>query len=152
MVFRQLRDLLDWAQAFHVALTKHYQELAKSQPDARLRLALEFLAGREQRIAEAMAAYLANTGEGLLDTWLRDSAQFGHPSVLQRIPKCLGCADVHDVLANALTAHRTLQDMYRVRAELAQVPEEEELFHQLAQQQDAEVRLQARDLARLDFT
>jgi hypothetical protein len=41
--------------------------------------------------------------------------------------------------------------MYLLRAELAEMPEEAELFQQLAAHQDAEARLQSRDIARLEI-
>ncbi|WP_163560813.1 2-hydroxyacyl-CoA dehydratase [Halomonas sp. NO4] len=151
MAFRQVKDLLNWVHDFHDTLAKQYAELAETASDERMRMALVFLADREGRMRDAMAAYLQDANDGLLNTWLIDSQEFGHPSVLDRIPRCLGCHDVQDVLANVMTAHQTLKDMYRLRAELAEVPEESELFTQLAEQQEAEARLQTRDLARLEM-
>ncbi|QJD58245.1 hypothetical protein HG264_04625 [Pseudomonas sp. gcc21] len=49
-----------------------------------------------------------------------------------------------------ITAHQLLKDMYRLRAQLASIPEETELFDMLANNQDAEARLQTRDIGRLD--
>ena len=151
MAFRQVRDLLGWIRDFHEQLGKQYVRLANQQQDERMKMALVFLADRERRMQEGMAAYLKDADEGLLTTWLIDSQEFSHPGVLERIPQCLGCHDVHDILANVTTAHQTLKDMYRLRAELASIPEETELFERLAEQQDAEARLQTRDIARLDI-
>jgi len=151
MAFRQVRDLLEWVHDFHERLGRQYSGLAEEAADERMKMALVFLADREARLRDAMAAFLEDADQGLLTTWLIDSQQFGHPSVLERIPPCLGCHDVQDILANVMTAHQTLKDMYRLRAELAEIPEEAELFTQLADQQEAEARLQTRDLARLDM-
>lgn len=151
MAFRQVKDLLAWIHDFHVQLSNQYADLAETATDERMKMALRFLADREGRMRDAMSAYLEDADQGLLTTWLIDSQEFGHPSVLARIPPCLGCHDVQDILANVMTAHQTLKDMYRLRAELAEIPEETELFRQLAEQQDAEARLQTRDLARLDI-
>ncbi len=151
MAFRQVKDLLGWVHDFHEQLGSQYARLAETATDERMKMALVFLADRERRLRDGMAAYLEDADEGLLTTWLIDSQQFGHPSVLERIPPCLGCQDVQDILANVMTAHQTLKDMYRLRAELAEIPEEAELFRQLAEQQDVEARLQTRDLARLDI-
>lgn len=151
MAFRQVKDLLEWVHDFHDRLGKQYAGLAETAPDERMKMALVFLTDRERRLQQGMRDYLEDADEGLLTTWLIDSQQFGHPSVLERIPPCLGCHDVQDILANVMTAHQTLKDMYRLRAELAEIPEEAELFQQLAEQQDAEARLQTRDLARLDM-
>jgi len=150
MAFRQVQDLLEWIHDFHRQLGAQYTHLAETAPDERMKMALVFLADRENRLRDGMAAYLEDADHGLLTTWLIDSQEFGHPGVLERIPPCLGCHDVQDVLANVMTAHQTLKDMYRLRSELASIPEEAELFRQLAEQQEAEARLQTLDLARLD--
>jgi hypothetical protein len=151
MAFRQVKELLAWIHDFHEQLGHQYARLADEQQDERMKMALVFLADRERRLQEGMAAYLGDADEGLLTTWLIDSQEFVHPRVLERIPQCLGCHDTHDILANVMTAHQTLKDMYRLRAELASIPEETELFTHLAEQQDAEARLQTRDLARLEI-
>ncbi|MFO8045369.1 MAG: 2-hydroxyacyl-CoA dehydratase [Halomonas sp.] len=151
MAFRQVKDLLAWIHDFHEQLSLQYVHLADNQQDERMKMALVFLADRERRMQEGMMAYLGDANEGLMTTWLIDSQEFGHPQILERIPRCLGCHDVHDILANVLMAHQTLKDMYRLRAELSSIPEETELFTRLAEQQDAEARLQTRDLARLNM-
>ncbi|MBS9403453.1 2-hydroxyacyl-CoA dehydratase [Halomonas sp. TRM85114] len=151
MAFRQVKDLLEWIHDFHARLSDQYTTLADQQPDERMKMALIFLAGREQRMRDAMARYLEDADEGLLTTWLIDHQNFAHPSLLERVPLCTGCHDVHDILANVMTAHQLLKDMYLLRAELAEMPEEAELFQQLATHQDAEARLQSRDIARLEI-
>lgn len=151
MAFHQVKDLLAWIHEFHQKLSEQYTRLAELQQDERMKMALVFLADRERRMQEGMVAYLQDADEGLLSTWLIDSQEFVHPRVLERIPDCLGCQDIHAILANVMTAHQTLKDMYRLRAELSSIPQETELFERLAEQQDAEARLQTRDIARLDM-
>lgn len=151
MAFRQVKDLIHWVVDFHDQLAKQYAQLADEQGDERMRMTLTFLADREGRMREALARYLEDAEPGLMATWLIDSQDFAHPRVLERLPHCLGCRDVQDILANVLTAHRMLTDTYRLRAELAAVPEEAELFQRLAENQDAEARLQTRDIARLEM-
>jgi len=151
MAFRQVKELLEWIVDFHEQLAKQYAHLADEQADERMKMALVFLADREWRMCRSMASYIEDAEPNLLKTWLIDSQDFGHPGVLSRLPRCLGCHDIQDVLANVLTAHQTLKDMYRLRAELAQIPEETELFTRLAENQEVEARLQTRDIARLEM-
>ncbi|MHB0776071.1 2-hydroxyacyl-CoA dehydratase [Halomonas sp. WWR20] len=150
MAFRQVKDLLGWIVDFHEQLAARYENLADEQQDERMKMTLTFLTDREQRMSRAMASYIEDAHPNLLKTWLIDSQDFGHPNVLARIPKCLGCRDVQEILANALTVHQTLKDMYRLRAELARTREEAELFENLMRNQETEARLQARDIARLE--
>lgn len=151
MAFRQVKELLEWTRDFHRLLADKYTHLAAEHSDERMRMTLEFLADRETRMSQAMEKYLNNDSTGLLGTWLTDTQDFVHPKILDRIPECPDCRDIQDILANALTAQQTLKDMYRLRSELAQIPQEEELFKDLLNNQDAEMRLQARDIGRLDM-
>ncbi|MWJ29508.1 2-hydroxyacyl-CoA dehydratase [Halomonas sp. ZH2S] len=114
-------------------------------------MTLTFLADREARMSRSMASYIEDAEPNLLKTWLTDSQEFNHPGALARIPECLGCTNVQDIHTNVLTAHQTLIDMYRLRAELAAIPEESALFERLAQNQETEAKLQSRDIARLEI-
>ncbi|WP_162893703.1 hypothetical protein [Marinobacter sp. Arc7-DN-1] len=56
------------------------------------------------------------------------------------------------MLKNTLQAHKTLTDIYELRSKLAQnAREAEELFRELAANQQAEARLQSRDIGRLEM-
>ncbi|MDO8863625.1 hypothetical protein Q6D67_18185 [Haliea sp. E1-2-M8] len=116
-----------------------------------MKMALGFLADREQRMQQNIARYLEDDKSGVLDIWLIDTSGFVHPRVLDRIPHCSDCRDVQDIPANAMAANQTLKDMYRLRSELAQIPSEAELFNELMKNQDAEMRLQVRDIGRLEM-
>lgn len=151
MAFRQVRELLQWVCDFHESLATKYNLLASEQGDERMKMTLDFLADREQRMRLSIARYLEDADSKLLDTWLIDTQEFVHPRVLDRIPRCPDCRDVQDILANAMAAHQTLKDMYRLRSELAQMPSEADLFNELMKNQDAEMRLQARDIGRLEM-
>ncbi len=151
MAFRQVKELLQWSRDFHRLLANKYTRLAGEHSDERMRMTLEFLADRETRMSQSMEKYLNDDNTGLLGTWLTDTQDFVHPNILDRIPECPDCRDIQDILAHAMTAHQTLKDMYRLRSELAQVPQEKELFKELVNNQDAEMRLQARDIGRLDM-
>lgn len=151
MAFRQVKDLLLWVMDFHQTLADKYSGLAREQSDERMKMTLEFLAGRELEMHRFMTRYMEGADPALLKTWLIDTQGFVHPRILERIPKCPDCRDVQDILINAMAAHQTLKDMYRLRSELAQVPKEAELFNELTKNQDAEMRLQASSIGRLDL-
>lgn len=151
MAYRQVKDLLQWTASFHETLGAQYRRLSTEHADERMKMALDFLADRAEHMHHSMIRYIESANSDLLDVWLLDSQEFVHPRLLDRIPRCMGCRDPQDVLANVLTAHQTLKDMYRLRAELGQMPAEKQLFQELADNQDAEARLQTRDLGRLDM-
>lgn len=151
MAFKQLKDLIEWITEYHEMLEKQYETLASSQDNERMRMALSFLASREHHLAEMMEDFLQDADDDLMDCWLVDSQGFDSRKISSHIPKCTGCEDIHDVHKNVMQANKILTDMYELRSMLAQNAREEELFRELAENQQAEARLQSRDIGRLEM-
>ncbi len=153
MRFHQVKELVDWAAGYHRRLAEQYTALAGGGGvDERVRMALEYLAERERKQEGDLTGYLDDGSDHstVLETWFDDPADFPHPPVLERLPECLDCESVQSVLATALTAHRTLQDLYTHRAELAGGSDEKTFFEALGAGHEAEVRRIARDIQRLE--
>lgn len=66
------RDVLQQAHAFHERLSLHYAELGVVAADERLRLLCDYLSGREQQLAGALARYMQDASLHLLDAWLQN--------------------------------------------------------------------------------
>ncbi|WP_192036431.1 2-hydroxyacyl-CoA dehydratase [Halomonas sp. YLGW01] len=152
MRFHQVRELVHWAADYHGQLAEHYGQRAKGKVSERVRMALEYLANHERTLQANLEVYFDDGSDhrGVLDTWFDDPADFPHLPVLDRLPESMSCDSVQDVLATALTAHKTLQDLYRHRADRASIEEEREFFSALAEGHDGEVRRLARDIQRLE--
>lgn len=152
MRFHRVRELLDWAVATHARLSRDYRAQAKTCDDERVRMALLYLADHEHAMQAGLARYLADDGDhrNALETWFSDTAEFPHPEVVDGLCQRLSGQTVDDVLATALTIHKTLEDMYRQRAATAPIEDERALFAALVAGHEAEVRRLVRDMARLD--
>jgi len=152
MRFHQVKELIDWAAGYHRVLAKQYASLARGDVGERVRMALEHLAERERKQAAELTRSLEQEGghSPVLEIWFDDADDFPHPPVLQRFPERIDCDSVQGVLATALTAHRTLQDLYAHRVELSAGSDERAFFESLANDHDAEVRRLARDMQRLE--
>ncbi len=153
MRFHQVKELVDWAAGYHRRLAEQYAALAAgADVDERLRMALDYLVERERKQESDLVGYLDDGSDHsqVLDTWFDDPADFPHPPVLERLPERLDGGSLQDLLSTALTAHRTLQDLYAHRAELAGSRDEKAFFEALAAGHDAEVRRIARDIQRLE--
>lgn len=152
MRFHQVKELVEWAANFHRRLAEQYTGLAGGEVGERVRMALEYLAEHERKMENDLTEYLADGSDHrkVLETWFDDPTDFPHPPVLERLPECIECASVQGVLATALTAHRTLQDLYDYRAERAVGREERDFFEALSRGHEAEVRRIARDMQRLE--
>lgn len=151
MRFHQVKELVRWAADYHGRLEAAYTELAGDAGD-RERMALEYLADHERRMQAELETYFGDGDDHrrVLETWFDDPADFPHPPVLERFPASLSGSGVEALLSLALTQHRTLQDLYRHRAEQAVGGEERDFFEALVQGEDAEVRRLARDMQRLE--
>ncbi|EPC00525.1 hypothetical protein L861_06180 [Litchfieldella anticariensis FP35 = DSM 16096] len=152
MRFHQVKDLVRWAADYHARLGDQYSELASSNVSERVRMALEYLAERERKMQAGLQGYFNDGNDhcNVLDTWFDDPADFPHPPVLDRLPECMDCASVQDVLATALATHKTLQDLYMHRADRASIEAERDFFVALATGHEGEVRRIARDMQRLE--
>lgn len=152
MRFHRVREVIDWAVQTHGRLATEYRAQAKACNDERVRMALLYLADHEHAMQAALARYLADDGDhrNALDTWFSDSAEFPHPEVVDGLCRTPCGRSVDEVLATALTIHRTLADMYRQRADTAPIEDERALFAALVAGHEAEVRRLVRDMARLD--
>lgn len=152
MRFHQIREIVSWAVRFHERLAQQYAALAKKSEDERVRMALTYLAEHEHQMQGGLARYLAADSEhrNVLDTWFSDLTELPHPDVLERLCGCMACTTVDSVLTTALTIHKTLEDMYRHRAEEAAIAAEQAFFASLADGHEAEVRRLVRDMARLE--
>jgi hypothetical protein len=115
-------------------------------------MALEYLAERELRLQADLLGYLDDGSDhrSVLDTWFDDPNDFPHPPVLERLPESIEGRSVSGVLATALTAHRTLQDLYAHRADRAGGNHEREFFEALAKGHEGEVRRLVRNMQRLE--
>lgn len=152
MRFHQVKELVEWAAGYHRRLAEQFTALAGGGTEERVRMALEYLAERERKQEGDLTGYLDDGSDHskVLETWFDDPADFPHPPVLERFPGCIDCETVQSVLSTALTAHRTLQDLYAHRAELAGGDDERAFFEALANGHEAEVRRIARDIQRLE--
>ncbi|MBA2778703.1 2-hydroxyacyl-CoA dehydratase [Billgrantia kenyensis] len=152
MRFHQVKELVDWAADYHARLADQYSRMAAAGDNERVRMALEYLTERERKMQNDLLGYLDDGSDHstVLETWFDDPNDFPHAPVLERLPESANGESVQNVLATALTTHRTLQDLYAHRAELSGGNDERAFFEALASGHEAEVRRIARDMQRLE--
>ncbi|MEQ6890538.1 2-hydroxyacyl-CoA dehydratase [Halomonas sp. CS7] len=152
MRFHQVKELVAWAADYHRGLAERYDRLAAGDVSDRVRMALEYLAEHERKMQTELTRYLEEGSDHrkVLETWFDDPADFPHAPTLDRLTESMACDSVQDVLATALTMHRTLQDLYAHRIEQASIEAVREFFAALASGHEAEVRRLARDMQRLE--
>lgn len=152
MRFHQVRELVRGAASYHADLADAYAGAATGDVGERLRMALDYLAEHERGMQAVLERYLSEDDEhrGVLDTWFDDPVDVLHAPVPERLLEGIPRDGVLPMLAAALTAHRTLQDVYAQRAEHAVSTAEREFFGSLIAEHEGEVRRLSRNLQRLE--
>lgn len=152
MRFHRVREVIEWAVRTHEQLAHDYDRLQRQCTDERTKMALRYLAEHERQMQAALSRYLADAGahRNVLDTWFDDGTEFPHPALVARLCDAVGDKAVADLLANALAIHKTMEDLYRHRAEGAPIGDEHDFFAALAASHEAETRRLVRDMSRLD--
>src|SRR5690606_42124719 len=67
--YRQIREILDWMQAFHERLSIEYQTMSQGQVRERVALLLEYLADHQKKLKNAIKQYEEGASEKLLNSW-----------------------------------------------------------------------------------
>lgn len=152
MRFQQVKEVIEWAVDTHARLAEQFAALSRGAGDERLKMASSYLAERERRMEEALTQYLDEDSQyrNALETWFNDGSQFPHPEVVDELTKSAP-ETTDDLLATALSIHKTLSEMYTRRAEAARVDSERALFKALVAGHNSEVRRIVRDFGRLEM-
>lgn len=150
MQFEQVKDVLNHVIAYHNELSSEYAKLAEQAHDTRVQMLLNYLAEHEEKLRAGLEGYQSGDHRSVLDTWMQNAPNIGHPKVLEELKGCLCCATFDEVRDLARRIHDTLADMYRSLASQAAIADERQLFESLADRQNAENRRLSRDAARLE--
>lgn len=150
MRFEQVKDVLEHVIDYHSELADEYHKLLEQAPDERTRMLLGYLADHEQQMRKGLEGYRSGDHRSVLNTWMQNTPDLGHPEALQEFRGRLCCTSVDEVLDLAERIHDTLGEMYRALATGAVIADERELFESLAERQVTEKKRLSRDVARLD--
>lgn len=153
MRYQQVKELVQWIADFHGSMADQYEKLAAIHSNDRVRMALEYMAERERQLQTEMQTYLHDSSahRGVLDTWFDDPVDYTKlPPVVDRLAEGKGCQSVQDVIDTALTAHQTIQEIYELRADRANVENDTEFFTMLAEDHDTEMKRIMQNLQRIE--
>lgn len=151
--FHQVRELVQWASAYHERLAGQFRSKAKeSDTDARLRMALGYVAEHEDNMHKELEQYLGDDSDhhAVLETWFEDAVEAPTASIDEVAPDALQADTVQDVLYTTLDSHKALMKIYEERAKGSPADSERELFDSLITQYKAEQRRFARNMQRLE--
>ena len=148
MRFRQTRDVIQHAQAFHLAIGERYHQLSEESERQRLKILLDYLSDRERMLAASLEQFTEETSQGLLDTWF----QFEDDEQRMKWPDCQLPTEVtSDTVLNAgLALTDCFIKLYREIATSADSEKVRQVFRNLMESEEQEKRTLARNVQMLD--
>jgi len=150
MRFRQVSEVLQWAQLFHDSLAKDYETLAKDHEKDRVGMLLHYLAEHQRALGLALQHYEEDAQASVLNTWFNRVPKIDLPPDLNSLAKALEKLDTRGVLDLAITFHDALIHIYQTLAMQTSIPTIEALFQDLAGQETQEKIRTVRDALRLE--
>jgi succinate dehydrogenase flavin-adding protein (antitoxin of CptAB toxin-antitoxin module) len=144
MRFTQVKEMFEQVGAFHGQLADYYEHLSDSTDQQRVKLLLDHLGSHERHLEETLKAYEGDTTRHVMDTYV----------------DCVGCDEifitcqqtpvtpdmtVQGVIGTAMDVDRCLQHFYRQVADKADSEAVREIFENLIEQEESELRNLALD-------
>lgn len=132
MRFCQVKEILEWVQAFHIELLDEYGRIKKETSDKRVLLLLEYLLDHERVLTESIANFGGKLADEVLNTWSQECPLIDLPSSKKELNGSLAGQEVSDIVNQAIKYHDVLIDAYRGLEQAAESDSVKELFANLA--------------------
>ena len=71
MRFKNTRDVLEHIRQFHQEVSDRYRRVSDETDKKRLKLLLDYISEREQKLADAISVFTEGTSDKVLDTWFQ---------------------------------------------------------------------------------
>lgn len=128
--FQQVRDVVSHIQAAHKQLRDALEQPRPDARDPRTRVMLEVLGREEQQLQVALAKYLADGSQALLDTWLQYVPDEDLLTTLHSI-RFTRDMSPDEAVARKLEFDEALMALLRQLADETAVPQVREFFSSL---------------------
>lgn len=150
MRFKQLSDVLDWAQALHHKLAELYRDRAGSHTQDRIGMLLTYLAEHENALALALEHFEEDADQRLVHTWYAQTPDIPLPDSFDELCETLNCETSAGLVALTLHFHDLLAKLYSALRDASPTPELVEVMDNLASMETREAMRTVRDAERLE--
>ena len=151
MRFTQVRNMLDQIRDFHGQLAEYYAQLSDKTEQQRLKLLLDHMSGHERDLQSSLAAYEEDAASQVMDTWV-DCIHCDEIITTCKQTPIEPETSVDGVIGVAMDVDRCLLHFYREAADKAETETVRDVFKNLIDMEEAELRklalnaLQAADM------
>ncbi len=139
MRYSQVRDMLDQVRDFHGQLADYYHQISESTDQQRIKLLLDHMSGHEQHLKDSLGAYEEDASRQIMDTWV-DCRHCNETLVTCQQTLIAPETSVDDVIRAALDVDNCLMRFYREVAEKVDSESVREVFRNLVDMEESELR------------
>ena len=145
MRFKNTRGVLDHVKHFHQAVSARSMEICGKSDEERIRVLLNYIADREQDLAQAVSTLTEDTDDSILDTWFQyttDDAALNSLLTDSIKPNM----SPGDIMSATMAISDHLLDMFRGMLDAAPTDALRQVFQNLLDHEQVEREKLARNL------
>jgi hypothetical protein len=132
MMFKKIRDILDYLQEVHTNISAYYHQLADSADKEKVLILINHLQEHNDRFKKIVSRYEKEEDKNQLDTWIQYSPQNMIDTEIE-IKELDHKMTIDEVLEKALKLDDWLENYYEYIADNAPSTKLKEEFHNLYQ-------------------
>ena len=151
MRYTQIRNTLDQVRDFHGQLAEYYSQLSEKAVQQRVKMLLDHISRHERNLQSSMAAYEEGASRQVMDPWV-DCSHYEETIATREQTPIAPDLSLDGVVKLAMDVDRCLLRFYREVAAKAETETVREVFRNLIDMEEAELRklafgaLQAMDI------
>jgi len=139
MRFTQIRNMLDRVRDFHGQLAEYYSRLSDQAAQQRVKMLLDYMSSHEKNLQKSMAAYEDDASRQMLDSWVACKRCETILAMCEQTPIAPEMS-VDGVTRVAMDVDRCLMRFYREVAECVESETVRDVFKNLVDMEEAELR------------
>jgi hypothetical protein len=144
MRFTQVKDVFQEVSKLHNQLANYYEQLSDTAEQERVKLLLNHIGSHSRHLEESLKAYEGDKDRHVMDTFV-DCISCGDILITCKQMPVTPDMSVEGVTRLAMDVDRCLQRFYREVADKAESEKVRELFRNLIDQEESELRKLALD-------
>ena len=139
MRFTQIRNTLDQVRDFHGQLAEYYSQLSDQAAQQRVKMLLDHMSSHQQNLQSSMADYEEGASQQVMETWVDCSRCEEIIMTCEQTPIAPDLS-VDSVIKVAMDVDQCLLHFYREVAESAETETVRDVFRNLIDMEEAELR------------
>ena len=144
MRLTQIRNMLDEVRGFHGQLAEYYGRLSDEADQQRVKMLLDYMSTHEKSLQRSLAAYEDDASRQMLDSWVACDRCEAILATCEQTPIAPEMS-VDGVIRVAMDVDRCLLRFYREVAKCAESETVRDVFKNLVDMEEAELRKLALD-------